>query len=324
MQDIVVKETYDKVFAQDVLIGLSRKPKALPSKYFYDERGSQLFQAIMSLPEYYLTDCEYEIFTMQKEKLLSLFQNGAERFDLIEFGAGDGFKTKVLLRHFIEHKADFRYLPIDISITALDELTTDLAQEFPDLQTQGLHGDYVKSLEERSASSDTRKVVLFLGSNIGNFTNKDSKTFFKNLRTTLNKGDLVMIGCDLKKDPEVILKAYNDSQGVTRQFNLNLLERINTELGANFDTMQFEHYASYDPISGEVCSYLISMKEQYVKVDAIDRIILFKQWEPIHTEISRKYTLQHLEELAQSTGFKVADNLFDCKHYFVDTVWESE
>lgn len=310
---------FDQTFAKDVVDGLSRDPKQLSSKYFYDKKGDELFQAIMRMPEYYLTDCEYSIFNQQKANILNAI--GRADFELIELGAGDGFKTKVLLEHFLQEEVPFVYRPIDISQNVLDGLQTELQQQWPDLAVRPLKGDYFKMLEQLHSENGQRKVVLFLGANIGNYTRTEALRFLINLREQLDPEDLLLIGFDLKKDPEVILKAYNDPAGITAAFNLNLLTRINRELGGNFDLEQFSHWETYHPITGEAKSYLISHREQEVEISAVEKSFQFDAWEAIDVELSLKYNPKEIKALARAAGFRIIEHFYDDKNYFVDSLW---
>ena len=310
--------------AEEILRGLKQSPKRLSSQFFYDAEGSRLFQQIMHLPEYYLTRSEYEILENHKADFLTVVAPDSHPFELIELGAGDGLKTKILLRHFQEQQASFSYVPIDISSDALDELANSLREQFPDLPIQPQHNDYFQALELLSASSNARKVVLFLGSNIGNFSPAEAIGFYHQLSDRLRPGDLVLTGFDLKKHPAVILAAYNDRQGVTRAFNLNMLHRINVELSADFNVTDFDHYPTYNPENGEARSYLVSQKNQIVHIDALAVDIAFEYGEIIHTEISRKFTHRQIHELAEATGFTVKNWFTDCKGYFVDAVFEKQ
>ena len=308
-------------FAKDVLAGLTATPKRLQSKYFYDEKGDVLFQKIMDLDEYYLTRSEYEVLERNKSEILSVFAPKDEPFHLLEFGAGDGLKTKILLKHFLAERAQFDYLPIDISKNAIDQLVSGLHKDFPNLQVKGIANEYFQALQRASLmDGHWRKVVLFLGSNIGNFSPEQAKEFLYNLGEGLSPGDLLFIGFDLRKDPDVILAAYDDQEGVTRDFNLNLLERINRELDGNFELDKFKHFAVYNPETGVTASYLLSKEKQVVEI--MDTAIQFDAWETIHTEISQKYDLKSIESLAREAGFKVVDNFFDQQRYFVDSVWQ--
>ncbi len=307
-------------FAQDVDAGLSADKKFIPPKYFYDTRGDQLFRDIMALPEYYLTRAEHGILTNYRQELLDHFSRLGP-FGLYELGAGDGMKTKVLLRHFTAGGARFEYLPIDISRNALSGLVRSLAAEFPNLAINPMAGDYFSVLSGISQSKK-RKVVLFLGASIGNFEFADALDFLKELRNSLSKDDLLLTGFDLKKNPHEILSAYNDSKGITRDFNLNLLRRINSELGADFDLSQFSHYPTYDPLTGEAKSFLVSQIRQQVRVTALGKTFDFAEGEAIHTEISRKYSLAEIDLLAELSGFVPVRNFSDPKNRFVNALWK--
>ena len=311
-------------FATDVLNGLSSTPKHLSSKYFYDDEGSRLFQEIMKLPEYYLTGCENEIFSNQADAIYRSFANGGSGFDLIELGAGDGTKTAVLIDHFLKQNADISYSPIDISQEALDALTTKFNAEFPTLKMSARNGDYFKILESLKSEGGRRKVLLFLGSNIGNFSREQSVSFFRSLRNVMSDRDLLFIGFDLQKDPHVIVPAYDDATGVTAAFNLNLLKRINRELGGNFDVDKFTHYANYRPIEGSARSFLISREQQSVHIAALNKTFEFDQWEAVFMEISQKYSLRMIAEIAAESGFEIKENFFDERKYYCDSLWKTK
>ncbi len=324
---MIMTESKKKVantdFAEHVACGLAAYPKKVSSRYFYDDRGDKLFQQIMNMPEYYLTDSELEIFQNQKEDILSAI-NG-KPFDLIELGAGDGTKTMVLLRHFLEAGSKFKYRPVDISKHVLKVLEGKLSKQLPGLEVASLPGEYFEVLRQLDAASSTKpKVVFFLGANIGNFRPAEGKRFLKQLRDLLQPGDQLLIGFDLKKDPAVILNAYNDSTGITAAFNLNLLHRINDELGGNFQVDQFKHWETYNPLTGETKSYIVSKKEQKVEIEALDQTFHFKAWEAIDVELSLKYDRQQVAEMAAETGFTVKAEFLDQKQYFVDSLWEVE
>lgn len=310
----------NKQFLKDVIEGLSADTKRISSKYFYDKKGDSIFQQIMHMDEYYLTDAELDIFQTHKCEIAKIFSPDKEPFNLIEFGAGDGMKTKVLLKELLSHEIPFDYVPIDISQNALDQLQKSLTKEMPDLSFKGIQGDYFEVLNRLKEDNNKRNVVLFLGSNIGNFTNEEALSFTSDISDKLNAGDLLFIGVDLKKDPKKILLAYNDPTGITAEFNYNLLRRINRELGGNFDIEKFEHYPTYDPVTGECKSALLSTIEHQVEID--EHTFHFEKWEPIHTEISRKYSLKQLHQLAKASGFQVKTDLFDSNKYFVDSIWE--
>ena len=309
-------------FAADVLRGLSATPKYLSSKYFYDDEGSRLFQEIMKLPEYYLTRAETDVFQTQTSEIFEAFSENSAEFDLIELGAGDGTKTSLLVDFFLKRNASFKYVPIDISSEALNFLTAKFHAQFPNLTIQPEQGDYFRTLETFKTKSNKRKIILFLGSNIGNFAHDQAVEFFKSLHAVLNPNDLLFIGFDLQKDPQTILAAYDDARKVTAAFNLNLLNRINRELGADFSLDNFSHYASYHPIDGAARSFLISRKAQTVHIEAINTSFKFAAWEPIFMEISQKYSLPMIENLAKTSGFEVAQYFYDSQNFYTDALWK--
>ena len=309
-------------FAADIRKGLHHNPKYLPSKYFYDEVGDRLFQKIMGLSEYYLTDAEFQILYNIKADLPEkgrLMQS----FNLVELGAGDGYKTKILLKHLIRSEVDFRYIPIDISENVLNKLQSDLQSTFPELSVEPVTGEYFSALDKIRKHSSGRNFLLFLGSTIGNFSFHEAVDFLKMLHNHMNDGDYILIGFDLKKDPLTILRAYNDYAGVTRDFNMNLLHRINRELGGNFRDENFYHYPMYDPSSGEARSYLISRMAQEVYIEKLNETISFALGEPVLMEISRKYDREGIENLATKAGFTVCEFFFDDRRYFTDVLWQA-
>ena len=308
--------------AEDAMKGLSSTPKYLPSKYFYDEAGSRIFQDIMHMPEYYLTACEFEIFDQQKQLILNAFNQMNGSFDLLELGAGDGYKTKVLLNYFLSRNINFTYMPVDISVDALTEMTNNLKDELPELQLEAKAGDYFEIIQYINSHDSSTKIILFLGSNIGNYSWEESLTFFSQLRKQMQNHDQLFIGFDLKKDPQIILDAYHDPHVHTREFNLNLLRRLNRELGANFHTGNFRHHAVYEPISGTAKSYLVSLNKQQVDIDELETTINFDAFEAIYMEMSQKYDLKMINELASASGFEVQQNFFDSQQYFVNSLWK--
>ncbi|WP_420388026.1 L-histidine N(alpha)-methyltransferase [Roseivirga sp.] len=311
-----------KDFAREILKGLERTPKCLPSKYFYNAEGDALFQKIMELDEYYLTRAEHQIISEHKAEILKSFLGTDNNFRLVELGAGDGTKTRTLLEHFVQVGADFVYSPIDISENVLQQLEERMVEAIPDLQIEYIQGEYFNALSELNENHLTKEVVLFLGSTIGNFGIEPGTAFLKKLSENLSPGDLLFIGFDLMKDPRTVLSAYDDKSGVTRDFNFNLLNRINDELGADFDIDKFQHYPTYDPVSGETRSYLISREKQQVKFEALDYVLELNQWEAIHTEVSQKYSYQMIEKLAKESGFRIKQHFTDEQELFVDSLWE--
>lgn len=309
-------------FLRDVVDGLSASPKRLNSKYFYDEKGDKLFQQIMNCPEYYPTNCELEIFRESTHDLAITLKNGFNTFDLVELGAGDATKSSHLLQELMRLGVDFTYMPIDISSGIISYLEASLPEKISGLKVQGLHGEYFEMLEKANQLSARKKVVLMLGGNIGNEKTEKALTFCRKIRSSLQEGDLVLVGFDLKKNPAVILAAYNDAAGYTRDFNLNLLQRINTELGGNFNLPAFEHFPNYDPVTGACKSYLISKKNQVVSIAG--HHFQFSAHERIDMEISQKYSIEETELMASKTGFRTVKHFYDHRKWFVDTVWQCE
>ena len=308
--------------ARDVLNGLTSTPKYLLPKYFYDDDGSRIFTEIMAMREYYLTRCEMEILTSQKEALTKEFIKGnPQHIELVELGSGDGQKTKVLLRHMLLSDVPFSYTPVDISPDTNERLVTGLAAEMPKLSVAARTGDYFEVMKSLNGHPEIRRIVLFLGSNIGNFSSDERDLFLGQFSSFLKKGDKVLMGFDLKKSPDVIVKAYNDPHGHTRRFNINLLLRLNRELGADFDPDYFDHHVTYDPITGATKSYLVSTITQSIYFKKLKLTFHFKQWEPIFMEVSYKFDLNSITKLAEDFGFEVEKNFFDRKNYFVDTLW---
>jgi dimethylhistidine N-methyltransferase len=307
-------------FYDDVIAGLNTSPKRLNSKYFYDANGDKLFQDLMNCPEYYPTNCELEIFSEKTDEIANALIGGGDAFDLIELGAGDAMKSTYLLKHLLEKKADFTYLPIDISDNVISYLNITLPVTLPGINITGLNGEYFDMLKKAAAISSRRKVVLFLGSNIGNMPVPEAIEFCRVLRSHLSEGDMVLIGMDLTKDPKVVLAAYNDEGGITKRFNLNLLERINRELNANFDLTKFDHYPTYDPETGSCKSYLISLEDQQVTIGGKETIAFSKN-EYIYMEISQKFTVMQTDQMALNAGFAPVDRFFDTKKWFIDAIW---
>ncbi len=308
-------------FLEDVLQGLHATPKYLQSKYFYDKRGDELFQRIMNCEEYYLTDCELEIFSGQTSALADIVIQHHTDFDVVELGAGDAIKSVYLLKELVNKKAISTYFPVDISHNIIDLLNQSLPEQVPQLVIHGLNGEYLDMLRSAKKISDKIKLVLFLGSNIGNMSMQEVPEFCRELRSQLTPGDMVLIGIDLKKNPRQVLAAYNDSNGFTREFNLNLLRRINNELSGNFDLSAFEHYATYDPLSGACKSYLVSLAEQVVNIGKTETIS-FRKDETLFMEISQKYTIEQSDEIAVDSGFIPVAHFFDKNNWFADVIWK--
>jgi len=308
-------------FKKEVKDGLSQTPKSLPSKYFYDEIGDALFVEIMHLSEYYLTRAELEIFKNKSNQIIDNLQvEKGKYFELIELGAGDGLKTKELLKCLLSRGFNFDYFPVDISQNALDKLEDSLKSDLPTLGIKKQQGDYFEILASLKKSKHP-KVILFLGSNIGNMSDEVAAQFIYELGSNLTTNDKLLLGVDLKKDASIVLPAYNDSKGVTRAFNLNLLNRINKELGGNFDIDQFDHQPAYSEREGIARSFLMSLKKQEIYVEALHKSFEFQKGEKIATEISRKYDDEIIERLIKNTDFKIVKKLTDRRDYFANYIF---
>jgi len=309
-------------FEQDIHEGLTASFKNISSKYFYDDLGSVIFQDIMKMPEYYPTPCEFEILSLQGEQILGKLDFN-EPFNIIEFGAGDGIKTRQLLKKLMENQVDFTYVPIDISQKAIEELEANMLDYLPGLKIKSLIGNYFSMMEDLFALQEPG-LFLFLGSNIGNYQDPEANDLLGQFYQHMKTGDKLLIGFDLQKNPAVIRDAYDDSQGITKAFNMNLLQRINKELGGNFKKEFFDFYSHYNPVNGEVRSYLVSLKQQEVYIANLEKSYSFRQNELIWTELSKKYTLSEIENLASNNGFELIENFLDCKHYFTDSLWTKQ
>ena len=306
-------------FAEDVLKGLSATKKYLPSKYFYDDNGSRIFQEIMAMPEYYLTDAEFEILSLQSKQIFEAL-HFSEPFNIIELGAGDGFKTFKFLEFLVKNNIDFKYVPIDISQEAIDVLSERLKERLPELNIAPKVGDYFQILKGNK-ESNYPSLLLFLGSNIGNYSNKKANELLGLFNENMKTGDKLLIGVDLKKNPITIHNAYFDRHGITKRFNLNLLLRINRELDADFKIDDFDFYCHYNPDNGEVKSYIVSLRKQKVHIKKLQKTFDFDYDELIWTELSRKYSFAEIELLANQSGFSLEHNFLDCKHLFTDSLW---
>jgi L-histidine Nalpha-methyltransferase len=309
-------------FAMEVLLGLSKQQRSLPSRYLYDDHGSHLFQRIMELEEYYPTACERNILTQHAKDLADRMDG--QPFNLIDLGSGDGSKTNLLLDEMTARNCDFTYIPIDISEAAVNGQSRELRNRYPTLDVAGIVAEYFNGLLWHSRSADKRNLVLFLGSNIGNFRRSEARTFLRTMWNFLQPNDLVLTGFDLKKNIDVMMLAYNDAKGITKQFNMNLLHRINAELGGNFDLNHWRHYATYDVFSGAMESYLVSRIEQDVEIRDVNQRFHFDAFEPIHTEYSYKFLESDIDLLADETGFIIEDQFYDDRRYFVDSLWRVE
>jgi L-histidine N-alpha-methyltransferase len=299
-------------FAGDVRRGLAAGRKTLPPKYFYDELGSQLFEAICLLPEYYLTRAEAEIFARHSAEIVARAAGGSA-VTLFELGSGSATKTRRIVEALVARQGALKYVPVDISPAALEAGAHALLQDFDGLNVSAYASDYDAALpllggEMREGECS---LVLFLGSNVGNFDREGAREFLKKVRRVLRAGDALLLGADLKKERAVLEAAYDDALGVTAAFNLNLLARINRELQADFSLRDFLHVALYDEREGRVEMHLESAREQTVNLGALGISVDFREGERVHTENSYKYDLAGLSALAAETGFERAETWLD-------------
>ena len=305
--------------AQHVLRGLSRSQKALSSEWFYDDKGSRLFQRIMALPEYYLTRAEHDLLRDRADALLAWINPDQRPLDLIELGSGDGEKALTLCRALHARNVNITFRPIDVSAHALAELSRRFDEYLPSMVLEPVLGDY--SVHWPAVDPDRHQVVMLLGSNLGNFDEASASALLRRIRAQLRAGDVLLLGLDLIKNPKIIQAAYDDAQGVTAAFNLNLLRRLNRELGMNFDLSRFSHFASYCPIQGIMRSFLVSDIAQTVSSVALDREFIFAAGETLHTEQSQKYTPESISNLAARCGF-VDMHLEVCEqHRYALAIW---
>lgn len=299
--------------AEDVRRGLSTKPKRFLPKYFYDQLGSQLFEAICLLPEYYLTRAENEILERYSDEIVASVKGDTT---LIEMGSGSASKTRLIIEALLRKQNDLLFIPVDISASALDSSSRILLQSYPQLKVEAYAADYFAGLAELSKKQRPRTLALFLGSNISNFDPAEALKFLRALRQVLREGDALLLGADLKKDKKVLEAAYNDALGVTAAFNLNVMARINRELGGDFDLRSFQHHAFYNEEVGRVEIYIESLREQTVTISQLEMEVQFSEGEQIHTENSYKYGLSDITELASQTGFTRAHTWVDHEQQF--------
>ena len=304
-------------FARDVHAGLTRKAKSLPPKYFYDELGSRLFEAICWLPEYYLTRAEGEILETNADEIVSSIEGPVR---LLELGSGSAEKTRYLIEALLSKQPKLHYLPVDISDSSLELASQRLLRLYPGLRITAFAADYFTALQALATRVPTdhkcRTVGVFLGSNIGNFGRDESREFLRAVRKLLHPQDALLLGADLKKPSEILIPAYADSLGVTAAFNLNLLARINRELGGDFDVKKFQHSATYNAELGRIEIHLVSAEPQIVRIRAIDLEAHFEKDETIRTENSYKFDSDQLAVLARDTGFSLARTWFDNARLF--------
>lgn len=299
-------------FAEDVKDGLTSANKFLLPKYFYDIRGSDLFEKICSTDEYYVTRTEAEILQNFSDEIACV-NEGKEL--LVELGSGSSIKTEYIIDAFLRSRRHLVYAPIDVSYMAV-QTAKRLIQNFDELKISGIIGEYESGLELITHLYDHSRLIIFLGSSIGNFDFDQAKQFVSFIGSKIGKIDSLLIGFDMRKDANVLNAAYNDSAGYTAEFNLNLLRRINDEMQANFDIDKFEHLSFFNDEESRIEMHIVSLADQEVCIDSINSTIRFRKGERIHTENSYKFTDEMIKELADYAGLQVTKCWQDKKKYF--------
>jgi len=306
-------DTLRSRFADDVRAGLTARPKRLPCCYFYDDEGSRLFDAITALPEYYLTRAEREILQGRAGEVAAAF---ADPPVLVELGSGSAEKTRILIDALLRRDGPLRYVPIDISRGALQESAAALIRDYPLLLVHAVAAEYHDGLHRLDQPGAGPKLILWLGSSIGNLHRPDASVFLRRVRERMSAADRFLVGIDLRKDRAVLEAAYNDAQGVTARFNLNLLSRINRELDGGFDLRGFRHRAVYDADAGRIEMYLDSVRDQTVRIAGLDLTVPFAAGEALHTENSYKYAPPEIDTLVSSAGLRAAAQWLDAERRF--------
>ncbi|MFQ6025015.1 MAG: L-histidine N(alpha)-methyltransferase [Nitrosopumilaceae archaeon] len=306
------EEEYQHSFAAEISHSLTQDQKYIHPRFFYNNKGSQIFEQICKLPEYYITKTEAEILKQKRRELIK-FLDGNYR--LVELGSGSSVKTRRILDALCENQDKVEYFPIDIS-NIVEESSRNLREQYDNLHITAIVDKYERGLEFISALGSPKKLVVFLGSSLGNFEPDVSIKFLKKICSSMNGSDFFLIGLDLIKEKEILESAYNDSQGLTADFNLNLLSRINEELSGDFDLSKFEHYAFFNENESRIELYLRSKIEQKVFIAKICLTLEFKKDELIHTEYSYKYSIPQIKKLTKDAGFKIEKIWQDEKKYF--------
>ena len=299
-------------FAEEIRNTLQQSKKSISPKFFYDEDGSKIFDEICSLPEYYPYNAETEILEKIEQKLLPYL---SDEFHLVELGSGSSIKTRLLIDVFFKSQKYLQYFPIDIS-EILDESAKNLCMDYQNLTVTGVVDTFENGLDFIENYDDKPNLITFLGSSFGNFDKSEGISFLKKINTLMKSDDLFLIGLDLKKDSNVLHNAYNDAQNTTAKFNLNVLKRINDELGGNFNLENFEHHAVYNEEKGRIEMYLRSLSEQFVTIEKSDLSITLSKHELIHTENSHKFSITQIESSLRDSNFEKLEMWFDSRNYF--------
>ncbi|QDU62015.1 Histidine-specific methyltransferase EgtD [Planctomycetes bacterium Pan216] len=305
------QEDVFSVLVRDVRHGLSNDPKSISCVHLYDEIGSEIFEEISAMPEYYLPEAECEIFRERGRELASLFDHPVSMVDL---GSGSSTKTRILIEAFQDVHGSVRYFPVDVSETMLTESSHDLLSDYDDLEVIGVAGDYDDGLRIAGEHDDRPRLVAFVGSTIGNFYPNDAISLMRRVRRLLGPKDLFLLTTDLRKERSTLEQAYDDPHGITARFNFNMVDRLNRELDANFDLDALEFRAAFDEEAGWIDMGLVSTRNQKVRLDVLDMEVELSEGEFIRTEISRKFTLPEIDQLARESGMKVVNQWFDSKN----------
>lgn len=311
------EENQQEDFLAEVGLGLARSPKRIPPKFFYDAKGSALFERITETPEYYPTRTEAELLSQHGNAIVSAAGMPAT---LVELGSGSARKTRLLLRRLMQGSRAVEYVPIDISSAAIKDLGEKLLAEFPHLRIRAMVSDYHSAMEALAQRKATRKLFLFLGSSLGNYDLLEARALLALVRDAMGKEDRFLLGLDLIKDPDVLHAAYNDAAGVTAAFNLNLLDRINRELGGHFDLARFRHVGLYNAAATRVEMHLESLIDQTVRIDALGRSYPFRRGERLHTENSYKYDPAKITHLLEGTGLRLERQWKDGRGWFAEVL----
>ena len=306
------KSSTTATFAEEIRNTLQFSKKSINPKFFYDESGSKIFDEICSSPEYYPYNAETEILEKIEQKLLPYL---SDEFHLVELGSGSSVKTRLLIDVLIKSQKHLQYFPIDIS-EILDQSAKKLCKNYPNLAVTGVVDTFENGLDFIENFDNKPNLITFLGSSFGNFDKSEGQTFLKKISSLMKSSDLFLIGLDLKKDQKVLHNAYNDAQNTTAKFNLNVLKRINTELGGNFKLDKFEHLAIYNEEKGRIEMYLRSLSDQSVSIPKSDLSINLLKDELIHTENSHKFSLNQIESLLHDSNFEKLEIWFDSRNYF--------
>ena len=306
------RNKFQEKLVEELSSSLNQKQKSINPKFFYDKNGSKLFEEICKLSEYYLTRTEISILTHLNDKLPPHLKGD---FRLVELGSGSSKKTRILLSILERLQKQIEYFPIDIS-KILKESSTLLLDDYKNLHVTGIIDNYESGLEFIKNYDDKKNLIVFLGSSFGNFDYEDGLKFLQKINYSMKNDDLLLIGLDLVKDKTVLERAYNDSQGVTARFNLNILSRINSELDSNFNMNKFAHHVFYNENQSRIELYLRSLENQIVKIPKAGMVLQIKQDELVHTENSHKYTIPKIKEIFSLTSFRIKDIWFDEKRYF--------